>query len=198
MKNFYIQDSPTLFKLEYTRTSKDYFDLTLAIIASLFCLVAFSLLIYNTIVFDFSWFHLFISGLFGFGAFMAIAYALTRWSDTSQHVLYFDKMAQKITIRHSLFSKRVLAIQDVMRLESQLHTDMSGSSENPKRRYWGEINLILKNGTVKNLIIINTSYELDYGTLNVKTELKKDCTTLAKELAAGLGTVARWNREIEE
>ena len=85
-----------------------------------------------------------------------------------------------------------------MRIESQLHTDMTGSSENRKRRYWGEINLILKNGTVKNLTIINTSYALDYNALNVESELKKDCKALAKELANGLGTVARWNREVVE
>ena len=104
MKNHHIQNSISFFKLEYTRTSKDYFDIILGVIASLFCLLAFCFLIYTIILIDFSWVELFICGLFGFGAFVSISYVLVRWSDTARHLLYFDKIAQEITIRHSIFS----------------------------------------------------------------------------------------------
>jgi len=191
MKNYHIQDSPTFFKLEYTRTSKDYFDLILGLIASLFCLATLVFLIRLQLIADFSWFNLFTTALVGFVAVKSISYFLARASNTSRHVLYLDKVSKRFTIRDSIFSKQVLAVQNVMRIESELHTDIGGSSENPKRRYWGEINLIMNHSKVWNLVIINSPYLLHSNTINIEKELKADCKALANKLAFGLGTVAR-------
>jgi len=128
--------------------------------------------------------------LFGFGVYLAFDALIYRLSGTVKKVLVLDKEAGVVTIRHHLFSTRSFKLSELMIVEYVLHNEMWGvTAEHLHRRYWVEINLIMKNQVSWNLMILHPSHI--NSALLIDKDLIRVSKPLCKQLANGLGIECR-------
>ena len=186
-KNYHIQDSKLFLKLEYTRTSKDIFDLLISFTGSLLILVFISFIIIKGLLVEFAWIYILVCVLFGFVGFMILSYFVNRLSNSSKHVLLIDKTSKTVNIRQPLFSKKNIKCDDLMLVEFEVHESLVGLSGHQKYIQWAEINLIMKDRTKLNLLIINPTNIIDWRYTDLEKELKSSSKDLSKKIANGLG-----------
>ncbi len=187
LDKYYFKRSEKLIQLEYSRTSKDWFDFLVLTLFGIGSLSVSGFLIIQAIRSEFSWIYIVLIVLFGFVGAIKLLELFSRLSEPTKGIITIDKETKSIIIRKSHFRTERRLISELDCIEYSLHTDFVRiSDQSPKRRYWIEVHILSNDKRRIKILNINPSDVLDPGSEKTKRNLFKTAKPLINELSDNL------------
>jgi hypothetical protein len=197
--NYYIERNGRIVQLNYSRTSKDWFDFLILTFFGMGALFVSSFTIIRAIRSEFSWIYTAVIILFGFVGIIKIIELLSRLSEPTKGILTIDKQFNSLIIKKTHFKKEKCLISELNCIEYSLHTDfVRVSNHSPKRRYWIEVQIQVNKDRKIKILNINPEHILDLENEKTKNNLFKIAKPLLNELSLDLAIKSVYKGVIDE
>ncbi len=198
--NFEVSSSESTFKLSYTRTSKDWVDILIALLIGCGSLSTIIYLINYILDHEFFWLYIVILLCLSALGFVKLSYSFSRLTEPTKGIVEFDKQNQSVQVRLPHFKKLKMNINELSSIEFHLHSDISHSADtdNRKRSSWVEMELVTKSKNRIKFLHINPSTLIDYGSSKTKHDLLRMSKSIVKSISTELQIEKRWKGEINE
>jgi hypothetical protein len=197
--HYNIKSNNSLVELNYSRTSKDWFDFLILAIFGTAALFITGFLIVQLIKSEFSWIYIVVIVLFGFVGVIKIIELISRLSEPTKGIITIDKTSNTIVIKKPHFRKERIEVAELAYIEYCLHTDfVRVTNSKQKRRFWIEVHLYKKGDEKIKILNINPARIVDLGNERNKRELFKTAVPLITRISEELGIEVIYKGVIHE
>ena len=198
--NYEVSSSESTFKLSYTRTLKDWVDILIALSLGLVSMGAIIYLIGYILDHEFEWIYILIVLCLSIFGFIKLSYSISRLTEPTKGIIDLEKQRKTVLIRLAHFKKLTMNLSELSSIEYHLVSDVSHSadSDNRKRRFGVEVELVTKSKNRIKFLHINPSTLIDYGSSKIKHDLLRTSKLLVKRISTELQIEKRWKGEVNE
>ncbi len=195
--DFIIKSNQASFSLNYSRNSKDKFDI---ITSGFLALLILGFTLFMTFGLDdrgFSGFDIFITIILFVGSFYWLMSFFSKISQPVNKIIFYNDSSRKLTIRNNLFKKTVINHSDINKLEYQLHSDsIQLDTTKTKNRYWLELCIVTKEQDKILTFIVNNDKILDSGDDIIRKKLLNKAKPLIDRISKLLKVESRYDKNI--
>ena len=97
--NFEVSSSESAFKLSYTRTSKDWIDILIALLLGLGSVGAIIYVIGYVLDHEFHWIYILIALCLSVFCFIKLSYSFSRLTEPTKGIIDLEKQSKNVLIR---------------------------------------------------------------------------------------------------
>lgn len=194
---FTFKKEPSIFQLNYTRSIKDWLDITLSFSFGLIMISLMVGLLYLDLEKGVIYTVLLsvLTLLFGYSAYKTFSYVFLRLFTPTKHLVFIDHLKGNINIKLPYNKTKTLKKSDIDLVVYQINTDFVDFSDQIiKPRFWVDVVLIQKDRKPLTFLTINPEDIIECNTHRIQKNLKKIGKGIAKTLANEIGVEYRFKK----
>ena len=197
---FSTESTDYTFTLDYSRTTKDWFDILVAGVPGVICFLILFFFTIRGLGPRSVWFFLLVILVVGCAAVFLCSYAYSRLLEPTKGIIHLDKPNGTLSVKTPKSKTLKFVIADLRLIHYHYHSDIIEypvDISKRKKRFWGEVELEMKGRKKIKIQAINLTYIIDRGPEAAKKEIEKTTKDLAKNLGRGLGVESRLKRDLQ-